>query len=240
MRGIKLWLLLMGLLCSVTAGAQVHLLAWQRPPLSSLDETGVPQGLVIELAQMMFARAAVDYRLDFVPFQRALYQAAREPDSCMLLVERRQEEESSYAWVGPLLISRVGLYAMPGNPPQLSSLAELGKMPVISHQGSAASEYLKRLGVIVEQASKESLGLAMLNRGRAPLWATSPVVLRSVVAAGDPQPVEVLPILTLMEDMACNPQMDQAVLDSLRNALSWLYAQGAVHQLYQRYGVELD
>ena len=169
MRGIKLWLLVIGLLCSVTAGAQVHLLAWQRPPLSSLDATGVPQGLVIDLAQLMFTRAAVDYRLDFVPFQRALYQAAREPDSCMLLVERRQEQESSYAWIGPLLISRVGLYALPVNPPQLGSLADLGKIPVISHQGSAASEYLKGIGVTVEQASKESLGFAMLVRGRAPL-----------------------------------------------------------------------
>ena len=240
MRGIKLALLLLGLLCGVTVSAQVHLYAWQRPPLASLDENGVPQGLAIELAGLMFARAALDYRLDFVPFQRALYLAAREPDSCMLLVERRQDQESSYSWVGPLLISRVGLYALPVNPPQLNSLADLGKVPVITHQGSAASEYLKGIGGTVEQASRESLGWAMLQRGRAPLWATSPVVLRSVVASGESPPVEVLPILTLMEDMACSPQMDPEVLDSLRNALKELYEQGDVHALYRQYGVELD
>ena len=240
MRGIKLALLLMGLLSSATLSAQVHLYAWQRPPLASLDEHDVPEGLAIDLAGLMFARAAVDYRLDFVPFQRALYLAAREPDSCMLLVERRQDLESSYAWVGPLLISRVSLYALPQNPPQLNSLADLGAVPVITHQGSAASEYLKGMGGTVEQASKESLGWAMLQRGRAPLWATSPVVLRAVVAPQEPQPVEVLPVLTLMEDMACNPQMDPDVLDSLRHALKTLYEQGDVHTLYRQYGVELD
>jgi polar amino acid transport system substrate-binding protein len=188
----------------------------------------------------MFARAAVDYRLDFVPFQRALYLAQGNPDSCILLVERRQDKESTYAWVGPLMISRVSLYALPDNPPRLSALSQLGETPVITHQGSAASEYLQGLGITVEQASREPLGWPMLQRGRAPLWATTPLVLRAVVGAGEPQPVEVLPVLTLMEHMACNPQMDQGVLDSLRNALKELYQQGAVHKLYQQYGVALD
>ena len=99
-----------------------------------------------------------------------------------------------------------------------------------SHQGSATSEYLKTIGGV----SKGSVGWAMLLRGRAPLWATSPVVLHSVVAAGDPQSVEVLPILPLMEGVARNPQMDPDVLDGLRNVLKERYGQGEVLILFRQ------
>ena len=239
MRGISALLtLLLGLYCAV-AQAEVRLLAWERPPLSSESE-GAAAGLVVDLAGQMFRRAGVDYRIVFVPLQRALMSAQRDADSCVLLVERRQERESSYAWVGPLLISRLGLYALPGNALQLDSLEQARGLRILSHQGSGGGEYLKAHGFRVEFSNKETLSYAMLQGGRAPLWAASPLVVSSLVRQGEPAPREVLPFLTLMEDMACHPQMDAAVLSSLRQALIALYAEGEVARLYQRYGVSLE
>ena len=239
MRGISALLtLLLGLYCAV-AQAEVRLLAWERPPLSSESE-GAAAGLVVDLAGQMFRRAGVDYRIVFVPLQRALMSAQRDADSCVLLVERRQERESSYAWVGPLLISRLGLYALPGNALKLDSLEQARGLRILSHQGSGGGEYLKAQGFRVEFSNKETLSYAMLQGGRAPLWAASPLVVSSLVRQGEPAPREVLPFLTLMEDMACHPQMDAAVLSSLRQALIALYAEGEVARLYQRYGVSLE
>lgn len=239
MRGISALLtLLLALYCAV-AKAEVRLLAWERPPLSS-ESKGTAAGLVVDLAGQMFRRAGVDYRIVFVPLQRALMSAQRDADSCVLLVERRQERESSYAWVGPLLISRLGLYALPGNALQLDSLEQARGLRILSHQGSGGGEYLKAQGFRVEFSNKETLSYAMLQGGRAPLWAASPLVVSSLVRQGEPAPREVLPFLTLMEDMACHPQMDAAVLSSLRQALIALYTEGEVARLYQRYGVSLE
>ena len=239
MRGISALLtLLLAMYCAV-AQAEVRLLAWERPPLSS-ESKGAAAGLVVDLAGQMFRRAGVDYRIVFVPLQRALMSAQRDANSCVLLVERRQERESSYAWVGPLLISRLGLYALPGNALKLDSLEQARGLRILSHQGSGGGEYLKAQGFRVEFSNKETLSYAMLQGGRAPLWAASPLVVSSLVRQGEPAPREVLPFLTLMEDMACHPQMDAAVLSSLRQALIALYAEGEVARLYQRYGVSLE
>lgn len=239
MRGISALLALLISLSFSTAQAEVRLLAWERPPLSSASKDG-GKGLVIDLAGQMFRRAGVDYQIVFVPLQRAMMSAQRDANSCVLLVERRQERESSYAWVGPLLISRLGLYALPGNPLQLDSLEQARDLRILSHQGSGGGEYLRAQGFRVEFSNKEVLSYAMLQNGRAPLWAASPLVVRSLVRKGQPEPREVLPFLTLMEDMACHPQMDSAVLSSLRQALNALYAEGEVARLYERYGVSLE
>ncbi len=240
MRGIKCALLWLGLLSTGVAHGEIALLAWERPPLISQNAQGETVGLVADLTQALFQRAGVEYQLEFVPLKRALLRVTREGNSCMLLVERRQDNESRYAWVGPLLVSRLSLYALPDNPIQPNSLAEVRSLPVISHQGSAAADYLLGVEVPVQLSSRESLSLAMLQRGRAPLWASSPLVVRSLVPPGQPMLREVLPFLTVMEDMACSPAMDERVLQRLRDALVELYAEGRVHALYKRYGAVLD
>lgn len=241
MPGISLRLRSVLWVLSLLAGlvqAEVRLLAWERPPLSSARGGG--EGLVVELVDQLFRRAGIDYRLQFVPLQRALMQAARDEGSCVLLVERRQERESSYAWVGPLLISRLGLYALPGQALRLDSLEQARGLRILSHQGSGGGEYLQAQGFDVQFSNKESLSYSMLRGGRAPLWASSPLVVRSLVRPGEAAPREALSFLTLMEDMACHPRFDATRLQRLRGELAALYAEGEVQRLYQRYGVTLE
>ena len=53
-------------------------------------------------------------------------------------------------------------------------------------------------------------------------------------------PREVLPFLTLMEDIACHPEVDAAQLQRLREALLQMYRDGWVQGLYQRHGLTLE
>lgn len=235
MRGISLLLLA---LLSLPLHAQVQLFAWERPPLVQQSADGQGEGLVIELTRELFRRAQIPYHLSFLPLQRALYQVQQVPDSCVLLVERQQEREPYYSWVGPLLISRLGLYAKPDDPLQLSSLAQARGLLILSHQGSGAGEYLQRAGLEVVYSNKESLNLSMLQRSRARLWATSAAVVHSL--ATKPAPREVLPFLTLMEDIACHPQLDPALTLRLRTSLRQLYSEGWVQALYRQHGLSLD
>ena len=108
---------------------------------------------------------------------------------------------------------------------------------VLSHQGSGAGEYLQSTGVAVIYSNKESLNLSMLQRSRARLWATSSAVADSLAAR--PPPREVLPFLTLMEDIACHPEMDPAELRRLQRELWQMYREGWVQALYRRHGMSL-
>lgn len=236
MRGISLLLVLLGL--SLPLQAEVQLFAWERPPLIQQAADGQAVGLVAELAHELFRRAKTPYQLRFMPLQRALHQVQVQPNSCALLVERQQEREPRYVWIGPVLISRLGLYALADDDLQLLSLEQAQGMSILSHQGSGVGEYLELSGLDVYYSNKESLNLRMLQRHRARLWATSSAVVSALQA--EPAPREVLPFLTLMEDIACHAQLDPALLQRLQVALRQMYVEGWVQGLYRRYGMQLE
>jgi polar amino acid transport system substrate-binding protein len=219
------------------AAAELQLFAWERAPLVQQRPDGSASGLVAELTAELFRRADIAYRLSFMPLQRALHQVQQQERSCVLLVERQQEREPHFAWVGPLLVSRLGLYAKADDDLQLSSLEQVRGLRVLSHQGSGAGEYLQSIGVEVIYSNKESLNLSMLQRSRARLWATSSAVVDSLPAS--PRPREVLPFLTLMEDIACHPRMEPSELQRLQDHLRQLYREGWVQALYRKHGLEL-
>jgi polar amino acid transport system substrate-binding protein len=233
--GIKRLLGMALLCCSLPLQAEVQLYAWERPPRVQLTEAGEAAGLVPELVAELFRRAGASYRLSFLPLQRAMQQVRREPASCVLLVERRQERDPYYSWVGPLLISRLGLYARAGDDLQLASLEQARGLTILSHQGSGAGEYLSSVGLQVINSNKESLNQSMLQRGRARLWATSATVVSSINDSDPPR--EVLPFLTLMEDIACHPQFDPLLQQRLQSSLQQLYGEGWVTALYARHGL---
>lgn len=237
MPGINRLVVIALLLCSLPLQAEVQLYAWERPPRVQQTEAGEAVGLVPELAAELFRRAGASYRLSFLPLQRAMQQVRREPSSCVLLVERRQEREPYYSWIGPLLISRLGLYARAGDDLQLASLEQARGLTILSHQGSGAGEYLSNVGLQVISSNKESLNLSMLQRGRARLWATSSAVV--LTQAAEPPLREVLPFLTLMEDIACHPQFDPVLVQRLQLELRQMYTQGWVQARYQHHGLSL-
>ena len=230
--------LLLALLFSPLLQAEVQLFAWERPPLVQQTATGKAEGLVPELAEELFRRAKTPYLLRFMPLQRALRQVQQQPDSCALLVERQQEREPGYVWIGPVLISRLGLYARADDELQLFSLEQARGLSILSHQGSGAGEYLQASGLDVHYSNNEALNLRMLQRQRSRLWATSSAVVRAQRIG--PAPREVLPFLTLMEDIACHPQLDPALLRRLQSELRQMYGEGWVQALYGRYGMQLD
>lgn len=236
MPGIRAWIIALWFF-SLPLHAQVLLFAWERPPLVTQGTDGLGAGLVPELAAELFRRAESSYELRFMPLQRALRQVQKQPNSCALLVERQQEREPGYVWIGPMLISRLGLYAQATDELQLFSLQQARGLSILSHQGSGAGEYLQSAGLQVIYSNNEALNLSMLQRQRARLWATSAAVARS--RAVDPVLREVLPFLTLMEDIACHPQFDPALLHRLQMELQAMYVEGWVQALYQRYELSL-
>jgi polar amino acid transport system substrate-binding protein len=219
---------------------ELKLYAWERPPFAYQDERGQAKGLAVELAELLQRHTGVPYHLTFLPLTRAIRETGQRPGNCLLLLERRQEREPHYAWVGPMLISRLSLYAAPGAALSLNSLEDAHGLKILSHLGSGAGEYLQGEGFQVEFSNKESLNLLKLLRRRAPLWASSEAVISSLAETEERRPVEVLPFLTMMEAMACHPQTDPDVIARLQKGLRELYGNGQIQQVYRRYGVELD
>lgn len=244
MPGIRYWPWLLGVLLGSAQAderaLELQLFAWERPPYAYQDERGQAQGLAVELIELLQRHTGVPYHLTFLPLARAIRETGQHPGNCLLLLERRQEREPHYAWVGPVLISRLSLYATPGAVPALNSLKDAQGLKILSHLGSGAGEYLQGEGFQVEFSNKESLNLLKLLRRRAPLWASSAAVIRSLAQTEDSRPVEVLPFLTMMEAMACHPQTDAEVITLLQQGLRELYGSGQIREIYRRYGVELE
>lgn len=244
MRGSS-WRGLLGVLCAcwlaLPAYAELTVYAWPREPLSYQDREGKPKGLAVDILATLMEQAGEPYRLRFAPLNRAMRAVQKKPEVCVLLLERRQEREAHYSWVGPLLISRFSLYSANGNPLVLHDLESAKALRVLSHMGSGVGNYLQELGFNVDYSNHNGLNPNKLMRQRAPLWATSEVSAQVLSQqAGLSKPYEVLPFLTVMEAMACNVRSDRMRQQRLQQTLLALYRSGQIQQLYQRYGVTLD
>ncbi len=237
------WLLSLWCACWLALPAQAELIvyAWPREPFSFQDREGKPQGLAVDILSSLMDQAGEPYQLKFAPLNRAMRAVERKAEVCVLLLERRQEREAQYSWVGPLLISRFSLYSAHGNPLVLNTLESAKAFRVLSHMGSGVGNYLQEQGFTVDYSNHNGLNPDKLMRQRAPLWATSEVSAQALSKqAGLKKPFEVLPFLTVMEAMACNVRSDRMRQQRLQQTLLALYRSGQIQQLYQRYGVILD
>ncbi|SEK56620.1 extracellular solute-binding protein, family 3 [Atopomonas hussainii] len=244
MRGSK-WARLL-ILLSVAAltlpvRAELTVYAWPREPLSYQDRDGKPKGLAVDILATLMEQAGEPYQLKFAPLNRAMQAVTKKPEVCVLLLERRQEREAHYSWVGPLLISRFSLYSAAENPLTVSDLENAKAFRVLSHMGSGVGNYLEEIGFNVDYSNHNGLNPDKLMRQRAPLWATSEVSAQVLSKQAEvAMPHEVLPFLTVMEAMACNVRSDRLRQQRLQSTLLALYRTGQIQQLYQRYGVTLD
>ncbi|MCJ8168262.1 substrate-binding periplasmic protein [Atopomonas sediminilitoris] len=239
--GLTALLLLSVLLSSTALRAELTVLAWEREPLSYQDHNRQAQGLAVDILKLLMEQAGEPYRLRFVPLNRAIRAVKLKPETCVLLLERRQEREAQFSWVGPLLVSRISLYSAADNPLSFASLEVAKEFTVLSHMGSGVGDYLQGMGFTVDYSNHNGLNADKLARQRAPLWATSEISARVLSQrAGIKAPHEVLPFMTVMEAMACHVGSDRLRQERLQTTLLALYRTGQIQALYARYGVSLD
>lgn len=228
-------LLLLGLLASPVALAEpMKLLTFQIPPLVEISDRHGPTGYAMEIVQRMFERAGDDYELEIQPVKRAIRSAMDTRNTCVFPIDRSQEREASLSWIGPVSISRHGFYSHPERPLSIRSLADARPYSIGSYLGSGVGEYLQSLDFNVHLATRNHLGLLMLQAGRVNLWISdtrsAPIIAKRLgIELGEPE----LVFFTTLRSLGCNRGTDPARLQALESALLELYDSGELQSILE-------
>jgi polar amino acid transport system substrate-binding protein len=82
------------------------------PPFNYQDEAGKPAGFAVELLADVMKAASVDYRIEFVPWARALQSAKTQPNTLVFTTARTPDRERVFDWIGPFSARRTVLMGL--------------------------------------------------------------------------------------------------------------------------------
>lgn len=189
-------------------------------PLYFQDENGGIQGKLADLIREIAAAADVTFDLHIRPFKRGLNAVRNNADHCFLALWRTTMREPNFKWVGPLAVDGYGLFALKGTEITLSELSDSFGYATGAVSGWTSTVEVQDAGhpnlVIVYE---DDLNVNMLKQGHTQLWLGG---LVSTPFVAQQQGLEVQLLLTVKQvdlALACNPDIDQGVIDRLQSAL---------------------
>ncbi len=227
-------LLCLTLLQEARAEAPLRLITFSVPPLVELADDGKPKGIAVDVIRRLFELSGENYTLTVQPQKRAIRTAMQEPNTCSFPITRSQEREASLRWVGPVSVSRHGLYSSPERPVLIRTLEDARNFLISSYLGSGIGEYLDSLGFEVHMAAENELGLRMLAANRVDLWAAdtraAPLIAEKTgIDLGEPE----LVFFTTLRSMGCHRNLDPKRLKKLTDTLQQLFLDGELDSVLQ-------
>lgn len=217
---------------------KLTLITYSDWPYASMEQ-GKPQGLLIDVVLELFRRAQIDFDFRFYPLKRGMLTVKKRPFHCVFPVDRNQEREAFYTWVSPIQISRYGLFSGPTLTVPLTTLNDAKALSIGSFLGTGIGDYLSELGFQVELTALGEHNLNKLVRQRIDLWASEMVsatrlMEKHKVDLGEPE----LVFFTSVRALACSDDLPTEYIDRLQLALTAMYRDGFMSELYGKYGVE--
>ena len=145
---------------------KLTLITYSEVPFAT-QEGNNKKGLVIEFINALFKQTDLEYDIVFLPLKRGMSMAESNLNTCVLPIERNQHREVHYTWIGPVMISRYGLFSVDQSQPQLATLSDAKLASVGSFLGSGIGEYLTHFGYQVDLTNNDNLNVlvAILSWG---------------------------------------------------------------------------
>jgi len=230
------------------AAAAVHASALEvvttdNPPFNFV-EGEVPAGLGTEVLQAIAADAGFEPHIVFLPWQRALLEVDKRPDTLIYTLARTPEREQRFEWIGPFAPRKVFFWKLKARADVVvNSLEDVRRYRVATVRQDAQTDLMFAKGLV--NADKDSLltngdsSVRMLFTQRADLVANSEIGMawRLRLLGLDPALVERGPLL--VEDggyyFAFGKGADPQRVARLRRSFEQAQASGLVDRLRERY-----
>lgn len=245
-----LWLCTVALCCCIAlrCAAAEAVVAYTEdfPPYNYVDASGKPTGLAVELLAALMKEAGVDYRIEVLPWARALQTARYQPNSLLFTVARTPERESWFHWIGPIAKRRTVLMGLRGGP-QPATLDDVRKNRVGVVNGDAGMEFLQVhgfvAGVNLVPVSQRNDLVRLLYGGEIAFVVANPAMLRAVAGRAGKDTALIENRLILVESptgfyFALNRQSSPQLRQRLTDAFERLRERGELAALHQHHDIE--
>jgi polar amino acid transport system substrate-binding protein len=228
------------LICSARVlAAELHLLTEEFRPLS-YTENGKLTGMAVELVELLLKRADVPAQMELVPWTRGYYRLQHESGLALFPVARTPRREQMFGWVGPIVVSRTGVYTKRDSGLTLRNLADLDR------QGTTAVpkqwytyEYLKDQGLkkLYTVPTPDHV-VRMFKHGRISVLVSTDMSLKSMLAKQGMSQDEVMLQFYLQDTftyIAFSPDTDPKLLQRLQKELDQINREGTLEQIHRRW-----
>ena len=211
----------------------INLVTFADPPHIIVEKSRI-YGLSVEVVEQLFQQAGLTFDLQVMPPKRTVLYATEQPNACVFPIERNQERETLFSWVGPILVTRTGFYTKSGTqlPDTIHTLMDAKRYVIGSHLGSGTGEYLQSLGFNMDFIPQKMSNAFKLKSDRIDLWETDELTAAyaSRVAEVELSPSH-LDFFTNLRAIACNPAIPITIIEKMRSVLYGMYQTGEIERL---------
>ena len=194
--------LLLCLLSPALHAQSVTFVAEDLAPFHFSNTNGKADGILVDLARLLFKESGLHGSIVLVPMARALEQTQNVPNTYMLSLLRTPERDPHYEWIGQSFEAQAYLVGLRDRDDlQLNDLDDAKKLKVGTIRGYSTEHYLKNAGFFTDEnlllsVNNEQLW-GMLFHGRSDLVLTNFIGLEQEVRAAGFSPLKVKPYLHL-------------------------------------------
>ncbi|MBV8465820.1 MAG: transporter substrate-binding domain-containing protein [Burkholderiales bacterium] len=220
----------------VHAAGPLVLLTEEKPPRQMLVN-GKLTGSVVEKLRLLMAESGIDYRMDVMPWARALATAKSTANTCVFSTARNAEREPWFQWVGPIVSTRWTLYRLAASNIQLASLDDARPYRIGTYNKDVRDAFLRERGFTVDAAPVDADNVNKLLAGRIDLWAEDELVAARLLKERSAIR-EVVPVLTFNKldgYLACSLGTSRALVDKLGATWSQLSGRSAFAQIDEEF-----
>jgi len=237
MRLIITTLFLLATCGEAAAAAPLRITTEHLPPSSMVGADGAITGRATEKIRELMTRTGTDYKIELLPWKRALMMAQTQGHTCVYSTSRTPERESRFKWVGPTDEAEWQFWGRADHSFPLNSLDDARKLRIGTALGDAREEYLRSRGFNVDAATNDLVNPQKLLLNRIDLWAVS--IRNGVAFPGHPEWADkVVPLMAFHRVkvyLACHPSVPDELIDRLNAALAEMRRDGTVTRIDRKY-----
>ncbi len=193
------------------------------------------RGLAIDIAKVLFERANITYSIKSSPQKRAIVRTQQTQNNSVLFIQRSQERESNFKWVGPILITQTALFSLEENDTQIDVFKDVFNYPILVARGSADEEYLKGFGLQTQVANNDFQNARKLKAKRANFWVADTITASYHAKKAGVNIKKRLTLITTLRSLAFNINTSDKIIEHLNDILTIMYKDGTIKKILSSY-----
>ena len=220
--------------------APLHIVTAHLPPLVMEPGGDKQPGALRELVDALCRRLRVAPDIEFMPWRRALYVAARTPDTAIFPVTRLPERESQYRWLAPLYEENYILMAQQGSDFDVHRPQDMTDRRIALLRGAAQSAILRELGFerLVEASSIDEVHRFLLAGMADAAFGERAIIHRSLEMRGAEKEFRLgRPVRSTTAWLAGSRDIGEPDAARWRAAMAELVADGTRKRIFRHYGL---
>lgn len=222
---------------TLAQSSSLRILTENWPPMS-FEKSGAPQGMAVELAELLQKRLGDKNKIEILPWPRAYHLVTTKPNILLFTMIKTPERERLVTLLGPIAHGEIALFARRTFPQE--GLRNLKKDYSIGvHRGTAFQKTLEERGFKKIVAVNSPVNnIKMLMAGRIDFVCDDVLVIKELLTqAGYPSDAykKVQHLYSSSLYFAFSKGTDQKVMNAWKTALEEVKKNGEFKTLHQKW-----